>query len=78
MRLDEHDSPLPLTLHEVLVQTRQRCGGHGPSYAWGYRRVLSGELPAEKVGTTWRLPPEAVDALERLWRAQCRRPPCAA
>jgi hypothetical protein len=77
MHLDDHDSSPSSTLHKVLVEVRNRCGD-GPSYAWAYRRVLSGELPAEKVGMMWQLPPEAADALEALWRAQRRRSSCAA
>jgi hypothetical protein len=73
---DEH--PSSLTLHEVLVEARRRLGGDAPSYQWAYARVLSGELPAEKPGQNWRLPPLAVDVLMRLWRARRRRSPCAA
>jgi hypothetical protein len=40
---------------------------------WAYVRIISGELPAEKVGYTWRLPPEAVEILQELWRARRRR-----
>jgi hypothetical protein len=78
MALDEHAPSLSFTLHEALVETRHRCDGDGPSYPWAYRRVLSGELPAEKIGATWRLPCKAVDILENLWRAQRRRSSCAA
>ena len=78
MHPDDPDPASSFTLHEALVETRHRCDGDGPSYPWAYRRVLSGELPAEKVGATWRLPREAVDILENLWRAQRRRPSSAA
>jgi hypothetical protein len=66
MRLDEHDPSLSFALHEALVETYHHC------------RVLSGELPAEKIGTTWRLPRKTVDILGNLWRAQRRRSSCAA
>jgi hypothetical protein len=71
------DSSPSLTLHEVLVETRRRLGSDAPGYQWGYARVLSGELPAEKAGQSWRLPPSAIDVLMRLWRARRRRPHAA-
>jgi hypothetical protein len=78
MPADEHPSPSFLTLHEVLVKTRSHLGGDAPSYQWAYARVLSGELPAEKPGQSWQLPPEAADVLTHLWCARRRRSPCAA
>jgi hypothetical protein len=68
MHLDDGDPFPSFTLHKALVETRRRCDGDGPSYQWAHRRVLSGELPAEKIGSEWRLPPEAVDLLTTLWR----------
>jgi hypothetical protein len=79
MPADARDpSPSSLTLHEVLIEARRRLGDDAPSYQWAYARVLSGELPAEKIGQSWQLPPLAVDVLLRLWRARRRRPSCAA
>jgi hypothetical protein len=74
MPADERDlSPLFFTLHETVTEVRRRLGGDGPSYQWAYARVLSGELPAEKVGQSWRLPPSASDILTNLWRTRRRR-----
>jgi hypothetical protein len=79
MPADEHDpSPAFLTLHEVLVEARRQLNGDGPSYQWGHARIMSGELPATKVGPVWQLPPSAVEVLKRLWRTRRRRSSCAA
>jgi hypothetical protein len=79
MIADEHDlNPLSFTLHETVAEVRRRLGGEGPSYQWVYARVLSGELPAEKIGQSWRLPAEAADILTNLWRTRRRRSSCAA
>jgi hypothetical protein len=72
------DSNPSLTLHEVLVEARCQLDGDGPSYQWGHARIMSGELPATKVGPVWKLPPSAVGILKRLWRARRRRSSCAA
>jgi hypothetical protein len=80
------DSSSPLTLHEVLAETRRQLeaeacrqlDGDRPSYQWGHARIMSGELPATKVGPVWKLPPSAVGILKRLWRTRRRRPSCAA
>ena len=80
------DASSSLTLHEVLVEARcqleaeARCqlDGDGPSYQWGHARIMSGELPATKVGPVWKLPPSAVGILKRLWRTRRRRSSCAA
>jgi hypothetical protein len=66
-----------LTLADVLAEVRRRCGD-SPSYHWAYNRVLTGALPAAKVGQAWRLPPEAVDVLAELWLASRRVAPVAA
>jgi hypothetical protein len=71
-----------LGLRQVLVATRRRLDHEGeedsPSYTWAYARLLSGELPGEKVGPAYRLPHEAVDILTNLWRTRRRRSSCAA
>jgi hypothetical protein len=68
MHLDDGNPSSSFTLHKALVETRRRCGGSGPSYQWAHRRVLSGELPAQKIGSTWQLPAASVDLLTALWR----------
>jgi hypothetical protein len=73
MHLDDLDPASSFTLHTALVETRRRCDGDGPSYQWAHRRVLSGELPARKIGAVWHLRPETVDLLTTLWR-RFRRP----
>jgi hypothetical protein len=72
------DPSSSLTLHEVLAESRRQLDGDGPHYQWAHCRVMSGELPAEKVGAVWKLPPEAPDILTKLWRARRRRSPYAA
>jgi len=72
------DASSSLTLHEVLVEARCQLDGDGPSYQWGHARIMSGELPATKVGPVWKLPPSAVGILKRLWRTRRRRSSCAA
>jgi len=74
------DSSAPsLGLREVLIETRGRLDREegGPSYTWAYARLLTGELPGEKVGQAYRLPLEAVAILTNLWRARRRRPHAA-
>jgi hypothetical protein len=76
---DECDlCPSSHTLHETLTETRRQLDGEGPSYQWAHARIMSGELPATKVGPVWRLPPSAVEVLKHLWRTRRRRSSCAA
>jgi hypothetical protein len=63
-----------------MVKAREACDGDGPLYGWVYNRIISGAVPAEKIGGSWHLSPEGVEALVRLWKGRPRRvaPPPAA
>ena len=58
------DKPSQLmVIREVLIEARKKLGGTGPSYTWTYARLISGELPAEKVGQ----PPTVFEPIVGTW-----------